>query len=155
QTLQQEWSAISGSGGSEIQQILNIETLVDGKLLWATILGDLGKALPQPQPAVLEGLQKADKDLVQQVDRAARRLVTLDSLSSRYDPNIAATVISPNFDAIVASNQPLTSNQPATPAWGGGGGMPMFDEFGGVMPGGDFEFNGGTGGTAETPALEG
>ena len=88
--LDQKWSEIETAGSTERAQIANLLQMADYRDLQRGILAEINRALPKPQPPVLEGMRKVDPKLVKQVPRSKRELLLIDSISMKYEPNVAS-----------------------------------------------------------------
>jgi type IV pilus assembly protein PilM len=98
--LQQEIRPVLSQAGTqeaawaEIQQnsdprqfITNIRRMLDHRNVWSRLVEDINQAVlaMNPQPPLLQ----ADYEAQQQIPRAQRQRVYLESITSRYDPNYA------------------------------------------------------------------
>ncbi|HWP40202.1 MAG TPA: type IV pilus assembly protein PilM [Tepidisphaeraceae bacterium] len=149
QQLDSQWSEIESAGATDRALIRNILDLQKGRDLWRNLLDDLTRAIPTPQPPVLEGLLKKDPQLIKQVPRAQRELVTIDSLTSRYVANLgplkSATDLELRQFALEGRSMgtemtmPIGGGFATPPAFPGAPGFPappgiMGPGFGGEMP---------------------
>ena len=128
--LDTDWAAIETAGSTERAQIANLLQMADYRDLQRGILADINRALPKPQPPVLEGLRKVDPSLVKQVPRNKREVLLVDSISMKYEPNVTSyltgnvnPVGTPGADQPGGGGAGMRGQQdgPGT-GWGSGGG---------------------------------
>jgi type IV pilus assembly protein PilM len=87
-TLDSEWSAIETAGAADRERIKNIRSLTDYRDLWPRILVDINGAVPQVQ---------GDVEAIKKTPRNERQQITLDSIETRYLPDLAPILADPNF----------------------------------------------------------
>lgn len=125
--LDSRWSTeVEGVGQTDRELVKNVGSLAHDRLLWRDLLEDILKAAPVPQEPVLQGLKTGDAKLVRQVPRGERRQIVIESMTSRYQPDMTAILADPDFNKYAGTAVMPTApgtNQPS----GGGGAM---DEFG-------------------------
>ncbi len=92
--LSRDWSEIEQSGSVDRQRILNIKSMEDYRTLWPQLLSDLRSALPDPGEALKTAMVKGDVQAIRAIDRGSRNLILIDSVYSRYLPNMASILAS-------------------------------------------------------------
>jgi uncharacterized membrane protein YgcG len=117
--LSSEWQTVQDAPGSEKQRILNVRSMEAHRLLWGNLLADIMKALPAPQPEVLD----ANPDTIKKIARGERRQIAIDEIRSVYMPNLGAALAGDlgNFANLVG----LTVEAGAAPPPIGAGGEGM------------------------------
>jgi type IV pilus assembly protein PilM len=99
-----EWTTIESSGGPDKARIINVNSLQQYRDVWGDLWFDITKALPAQNAMAPEK--------VAQIPRADRQQIFIESVNSRYEPQLAATLkLDPEQFKLLA--------QPST---GGGGG---------------------------------
>src|SRR5450432_2308062 len=86
--LDTDWGTIEAAGAGDRAQISNVLALEQYRDLWRHLLNDIETAVPKPQPQVLQGLIEGKPELVKQVPRGQREQLVIESISSKYMPNI-------------------------------------------------------------------
>lgn len=142
-----KWSTIETSGEPDRKLMVNVLGLLQYRDLWRNLLNDMAASIPQPQPQVVEGIRKNDPALVKQVPRNKRDQVIIESMHSRYYPNISTVLTASDSDfRLLVGDGNFQPYQPGMSAQSGGGGPAMPGGFGGGFGGGEF------GGMMEAPA---
>jgi type IV pilus assembly protein PilM len=100
----QKWQEIADSGADDRQQILNVKSLTQYRMLWLDLLNDLQKAIPQPVAQVAKALLDGNKAELMAVPRNQRGLIMIDSISSRFYGDLNAVLIDPQFQRFVIDN---------------------------------------------------
>ena len=139
QRLDTAWDAIQSAGGPERTRIQNVRSMEQFRSVWGQLMADIYKALPTPQPQVLD----ANPEVVKQVPRAERRQIVIDNLQAVYMPSLAGVLSGDLSQFATAAGvaaptggvgfSPMSPPPPPMPGAGGefgaGGG-----EFGGGAP---------------------
>jgi type IV pilus assembly protein PilM len=92
QDLDNQWSTIQGSGGTDLSIVKNVHSLTDGRYLWPTLLNEIQNCLPMPQPEVLSG----DPDTIKKIERNKRHVIRMETLTSKYIPDLTPILTDPN-----------------------------------------------------------
>src|SRR5687767_5938693 len=96
-TLDSEWSTIEQSGANDRARITNIRSLTEYRDLWPSLLADINAAVPQAPPDIAKKV----------ADRKQREQVVLESITSRYAPDLAPVLAAENFRQYAdTANQP-------------------------------------------------
>src|SRR5687767_11974030 len=113
-TLDADWSSIEQSGATDRQRITNIRALTDYRDLWPTMLVDIDATIP-----------KAPPDIAKRVPaRNQREQITLESISSRYAPDLSAVLTDPDFRKYADNaNLPAQAAPQAPTGFGAPGGF--------------------------------
>lgn len=82
--LDKKWSEIESSGAPDRATMSNILGLMKYRDVWQNLLHDVGASAPKPQPQVADGIAQSNADLVKQVARNQRNLLTIETVQSRY-----------------------------------------------------------------------
>jgi type IV pilus assembly protein PilM len=99
-----QWQTIADSGADDRQTILNVKSLAQYRTLWLDLLNDLQNAIPQPQPQIAQALTSENKDLLMTVPRDKRRVILIDSISSKFYGDLNSVLIDPQFQRFVIDN---------------------------------------------------
>jgi type IV pilus assembly protein PilM len=86
--LDTQWSTIEQSGSTDRERIKNVRSLTDYRDLWPQMLADINSTIPK-----LSG----DKDKVKAVPRNQREQVNVETMVTKYDPNVGVAIADPEF----------------------------------------------------------
>lgn len=144
QRLDSAWEQIQSSGGPERTRIQNVRGIEAFRTIWGMLMADIYKALPAPQPEVVD----PNPEVIKKVPRAERRQIVIDSLHASYMPSLAAVLSGDlsQFASAAGIQAPAGGGgfaspmSPPTPMGGAGG---EFGSVGSVGAGGEFGSPGG------------
>ena len=88
---------IENKGAPDRDLINHYFNLNEYRALWANLLLDIRKSIPEPQPAVKQGLEKWDATLLKSIPRGQRNLLLLDDVITQYVPNMELVLNDPDF----------------------------------------------------------
>ncbi|HRK32025.1 MAG TPA: type IV pilus assembly protein PilM [Tepidisphaeraceae bacterium] len=133
--LSNEYQSVSEVGGGEKQRILNVRSMEAYRLLWGNLVADIMKALPAPQPELLD----ADPEVVKKIARGDRRQIVIDEIRSVYMPNLQGVLAADltsfaNLVGLTVTAPPPPQSSAGADFGGGGEFGPMGSE---GMSGGD------------------
>ncbi len=129
--LDTDWKQIEQSGEGDRRQIKNVYSLQNYRTLWANLLTDIHNALPKPQDELLS----MDAAKIKTIPRPERRQIFLDSITSRYMPDMSTVISAANLSGFAdgKSGSATGGGMSAPGGYGPPGGLPGGP---GMYPGG-------------------
>lgn len=144
--LDSQWSTIEQAGGTDRTRIANVKSLEEYRNLWTHLLEDVYSILPQFAPGAPPELTSTDIAAIKKISRTDRKLVLVDTLGSRYVPDLTTVLADPQFaryaelsTSIAAAAAPVQS---FNPDMGDPGMQGMPPEMGGMGGPGDMAMGG-------------
>jgi type IV pilus assembly protein PilM len=156
QGLDGRWSTVASAGTSELQTVQNVNDLLIGRDLWPRLISELLAAVPSPGSDLEQAIVEGNRANVVTTPRGQRRLFSIESLQSLYEPNLALKTTPP---AKLTDFITDFGRAGAGQVGGGGGGFGGFGGRGFGPPAGGFggfdEYGGGGGGFGAVASPEG
>ena len=91
------WGEIENKGAPDRDLINYYFSLNEYRTLWANLLVDIRKSIPEPQAEVKQGLAEWNATKLKSIPRGQRNLLLLDDLSCQYVPNMDLVLNDPDF----------------------------------------------------------
>ena len=82
--LDGQWKEVQGGGGSDLQTIRNVNSLLAYRDLWPNILSDIMASVPPPPKDLAEAMATGNADAIRKTPREQRKVIRIDSMQSRY-----------------------------------------------------------------------
>lgn len=142
QSLDSQWSQIEQAGGPDRTRIQNVKSLQDDRNLWPRLLSDIYSVMPQFAPKAPPALLGNNIKKIKAIPRGDRRQVLVESVASRYVPDLTTVLVDPQFSKYANMNAAISAAAAPAASFGsvnmegGPPGMPPGMMPPGMMPGG-------------------